>query len=98
MQISFFENHNNLVGKAGNRSIKEILIFLIPILVKKNILNPLQPTISIRISEDERNVGYKIKHIMITFAILNCKETLFFSEYYYTLILYSGFEEYNTSL
>ena len=31
----------NSVGKAENRSIKEILTFLIPILVKKNILNPL---------------------------------------------------------
>ncbi|RIA81208.1 hypothetical protein C1645_744700 [Glomus cerebriforme] len=37
----------NSVGKAGVRSIKEILIFLIPNLIKKNILNPSQPLISI---------------------------------------------------
>ena len=86
----------NSVGKAGSRSIKEILIFLIPNLIKKNILNPAQPIISIRISGDGRNVGYKVKHVMITFAILNCKEFLFFPEYHYTLILYPGSEEYNT--
>ena len=33
---------------------------------------------------------------MLTFAILNCKEFLFFPEYHYTLILYPGSEEYNT--
>ena len=32
---------------------------------------------------------------MITFAILNCKETFFFSEYHYTFILYPS-KEYNT--
>ncbi|EXX58816.1 hypothetical protein RirG_194590 [Rhizophagus irregularis DAOM 197198w] len=47
----------NSVGKAEIQSIKEILIFLIPSLVKKNILNSSQPIILIRISEDGRNVG-----------------------------------------
>ena len=87
----------NSVGKAGVRSIKEILIFLIPNLIKRNILNPTQPIISIQVSGDGRNVGRKVKHVMLTFAILNCKEFLFFPEYHYTLILYPGSEEYNTS-
>ena len=39
---------------------------------------------------------YKVKHVMVTFAILNCKEFLFLPEYHYTLtILYPGSEEYN---
>ena len=86
----------NSVGKAGIRSIKEILLFLIPNLIKKNILDPAQPLISIRISGDGRNVGRKVKHVMLTFAILNCKELLFLPEYHYTLILYPGSEEYDT--
>jgi hypothetical protein len=96
MDENIVETVINSVGKAGVRSIKEILIYLIPNLVKKNILNPLQPIISIRISGDGRNVGRKVKYVMITFAILDHKEIIFFSEYHYTLILYSGSEKYNT--
>jgi hypothetical protein len=96
MDENVVETVINSVGKAGIRSIKEILIFLIPNLIKKNILNPAQPIISIRISGDGRNVGRKVKHVMITFAILNCKEFLFSPEYHYTLILYPGSEEYDT--
>ncbi|GBB97836.1 hypothetical protein RclHR1_30860002 [Rhizophagus clarus] len=49
-----------------------------------------------KISGDGRNVGQKVKHVMITFTILDYKEVLFFPEYHYTLILYPGSEEYNT--
>ncbi|PKY55011.1 hypothetical protein RhiirA4_503110 [Rhizophagus irregularis] len=96
MDENIVETVINSVGKAGVRSIKEILIFLIPSLVRKNILNSSQPIISIRISGDGRNVGRKVKHVMITFAILNHKKVLFSPEYHYTLILYPGSEEYNT--
>ncbi|GET66879.1 hypothetical protein GLOIN_2v1778046 [Rhizophagus irregularis DAOM 181602=DAOM 197198] len=96
MDENIVETVINSVGKAGVRSIKEILIFLIPSLVRKNILNSSQPIISIRISGDGRNVGRKVKHVMITFAILNHKKVLFSLEYHYTLILYPGSKEYNT--
>ncbi|PKC10461.1 hypothetical protein RhiirA5_414334 [Rhizophagus irregularis] len=84
----------NSVGKAEIQSIKEILIFLIPSLVKKNILNSSQPIISIRISEDGRNVSRKVKHVMITFAILNNKNKVACLNLFKILRLVSS-EEYN---
>ena len=50
----------NSVGKAGVRSIKEILIFLIPNLIKRNILNPTQPIISIQVSGMEETLDAKL--------------------------------------
>src|SRR2546421_7237686 len=59
------------IGKGGQRSIKDILNFIVPDLVRKNILDPEQKVINLRISGDGRNVSKKIKHVMITFAILD---------------------------
>ena len=54
------------IGKGGQRSIKDILNFIVLDLVRKNILDSEQKIINLRISGDGRNVGKKIKHVMIT--------------------------------
>uniref|UniRef100_U9SNZ6 Uncharacterized protein n=1 Tax=Rhizophagus irregularis (strain DAOM 181602 / DAOM 197198 / MUCL 43194) TaxID=747089 RepID=U9SNZ6_RHIID len=55
----------NAVGKGGYRNINNILYYLVPNLVQKGILNPDQPIINLRISGDGRNVGRKVKHVII---------------------------------
>ncbi|CAG8749812.1 21436_t:CDS:2, partial [Gigaspora rosea] len=52
-------------------------------------------TIYIRISSNERNVGRKIKHVMVTFAILNDKNNIHCSDHHFILLLYPGNESYN---
>ncbi|PKK68697.1 hypothetical protein RhiirC2_781923 [Rhizophagus irregularis] len=64
------------VGKGGYRNIKDILQYLVPDLIQKGILNPHQPTINLRISGDGRNVGRKVKHVMVAVAILDDKRNL----------------------
>ncbi|CAG8844031.1 12812_t:CDS:2, partial [Gigaspora margarita] len=44
------------IGKGAQRSIKDILKYIVPNLVEKEILNPQQPVINLRISGDGRNV------------------------------------------
>ncbi|CAG8847421.1 12860_t:CDS:1, partial [Gigaspora margarita] len=46
------------------RSTKDILIYLIPQLEKKDIFYSSNPTIHLRVSGDRRNTGSKIKHVM----------------------------------
>ncbi|CAJ0829886.1 7835_t:CDS:2, partial [Entrophospora sp. SA101] len=48
----------------------------------------------IRISGDGRNVGRKIKQVMITFALLNDHENIFSPSNHYSLALYTGQEDY----
>jgi hypothetical protein len=86
----------NAVGKGGYRNINNILQYLVPNLVQKGILNPHQPIINLRISGDGRNVGRKVKHVMITIAILDDKNTLHQPNYHYTTILYPGCEDYDS--
>ena len=82
-------------GQGGYRSIKRVLNYAIKILIKKDILDhSLDNKIHIRISGDGRNVGKKIKHVMVTFAILNDIENIFQPDNHYCLILYSGIEKY----
>ncbi|RHZ51712.1 hypothetical protein Glove_475g22 [Diversispora epigaea] len=57
------------VGKAGYHRVTDILIYIIPGLVKRKILN--NSIINLRISGDGCNVGRKLKHVMITFTILD---------------------------
>ncbi|CAG8805666.1 4388_t:CDS:2 [Gigaspora margarita] len=58
INIDNIENENvvygitELVRKAGYHNIKDILKYIIPTLIKNQILNPLEPTIYIRISEN----------------------------------------------
>src|SRR5437763_9881230 len=84
------------IGKGGQRSIKDILNFIVPDLVRKNILDPEQKVINLRISGDGRNVGKKIKHVMITFAILDDIDNIHNPNYHHTVVLYPGSENYNS--
>jgi hypothetical protein len=84
------------IGKGAQRSIKDILKFIVPNLVKRNILNPQQPIVNIRISGDGRNVGKKVKHVMITFAILDDIDNIHNPNYHHTVVLYPGSENYES--
>ncbi|CAB4403243.1 unnamed protein product [Rhizophagus irregularis] len=86
------------VGKSSYRNVKDILQYLIPDLVQKKILNPYEPIIHFWISGDGRNVGRKVKHVMITIAILDDKHTLNQPNYHYTTVLYPGCEDYESLL
>lgn len=59
------------MGIGIHRSAKDILRYIIPQLQKQQILKSSDPTIHLRVSGDGRNVGKKIKHVMVTFMILN---------------------------
>ncbi|CAG8664257.1 5852_t:CDS:2, partial [Funneliformis caledonium] len=48
------------------------------------------------VSGDGRNVGKKIKYVMITFMILNHESRQHHADYYYTVALYPGTENYST--
>jgi len=85
----------NSQGHGGCRSIKKVLDYVIKILIKNEILDhSLDNKIYIRISGDGRNVGKKIKHVMVTFAILNDINNIFQPDNHYCLVLYSGIEKY----
>ena len=86
----------NTVGKGGYRNIKNILQYLIPNLIQKRVLNPNQPIINLRISGDGRNVGKKVKHVMLTASILDDKNSLHKPDYHYTIVLYPGCEDYDS--
>ncbi|CAG8849658.1 31681_t:CDS:2, partial [Gigaspora margarita] len=59
------------------------------------ILHSSNPTIHLRVSGDGRNTGSKIKHIMITFMILNNINNHHHADHYYTTVFYPGAEKYN---
>ncbi|CAG8774439.1 24060_t:CDS:2, partial [Gigaspora margarita] len=82
------------VGKVGYRPITNILVFIIPDLVKKNILNKNNPIVHLRISGDGQNVGKKIKYMMITCTILDDILNIYRAECYYTIVLYPSGENY----
>ncbi|CAG8723262.1 35782_t:CDS:2, partial [Gigaspora margarita] len=82
------------VGKAGHRKITDILLFIIPGLVERNVLNINNPVIHVHISGDGRNVGRKIKHVIVTCYILDDILNIHKAEFHYTIILYSGNENY----
>ncbi|CAG8836681.1 15498_t:CDS:2, partial [Gigaspora margarita] len=82
------------IGKAGYKKITDILLFVIPGLVDRNILNVNNPVIHIRISGDGRNVSRKIKHVMVMFTILDNILNIHKAEFHYTIILYPGNENY----
>nr|CAG8564224.1 9403_t:CDS:2 [Entrophospora candida] len=58
------------------------LLFIIPGLVKKHILNP------------DHNVGRKVKHVMVTCAVLDDISNIYKADFHYTTILYPGVENY----
>ncbi|RHZ52245.1 hypothetical protein Glove_463g63 [Diversispora epigaea] len=55
------------------------------------IINNIQESIG---KGDGRNVGRKVKQVMITFAILNNKNNLYYPENHHTIILYPEIEKY----
>jgi hypothetical protein len=65
------DNMQQSIGKGEQRDIINILKYLIPDLVKKKVLDITNPEIHLRISGDGRNVGRKVKQVMITCSILN---------------------------
>jgi hypothetical protein len=86
----------NATRKGAYRSIKKILEYIVPSCVKEGKLDPEIPTIHLRISGDGRNVGRKVKHVMITVALLDDSMNLFKSDYHYTVVLFPGTENYST--
>ncbi|CAG8723384.1 19468_t:CDS:1, partial [Racocetra fulgida] len=83
------------IGKGVYRSIKDILDYIIPTLLEKKIINVNNPILHIRISGDGRNVGNKVNHVMVTFALLNDYTNIYHPDHHYTLMLYPGIEKYN---
>ncbi|GET00460.1 hypothetical protein GLOIN_2v1472827 [Rhizophagus clarus] len=99
IHINDSEIINNLqqsIGKGGQRNIINILKYLIPGLLNRNVLDITNPTIHLRISGDGRNVGRKVKQVMVTCSILNDFDNIYRPENYYTIILYPGVEKYET--
>ncbi|RGB27967.1 hypothetical protein C1646_797857 [Rhizophagus diaphanus] len=82
------------IGKAGYHKITDILLFILPDLINRRVINPDNPIINLRISGDRRNVGRKVKHVIITCVILDDIVNLHKSDYHYTIILYLGTENY----
>ncbi|GBC46246.2 hypothetical protein GLOIN_2v1788738 [Rhizophagus irregularis DAOM 181602=DAOM 197198] len=54
------------------------------------------PIIHLRVSGDGRNVGRKIKHVMVTFMILDHENRHHHADYHYTVALYPSTEKYDT--
>ncbi|UZO20190.1 uncharacterized protein OCT59_011446 [Rhizophagus irregularis] len=82
------------IKKGGTRSVKDILKYIVPTLISNEILDINNPIIHLRVSGDGRNVGRKIKHVMVTIAILNDIQNIHKPDHHYTTILFSGVEKY----
>ncbi|CAG8508882.1 7150_t:CDS:2, partial [Scutellospora calospora] len=92
--LNIIQEVTSSIGKATYRSIKDILLYIIPSLLKKGIINHSNSVLHIRISGDGRNVGHKVKHVMVTFTLLNDLANLYNPNYHFTLLLYPGIEQY----
>ncbi|CAG8677763.1 15170_t:CDS:2, partial [Gigaspora margarita] len=84
------------VEKVGYRPITNILVFIIPDLVKKNTLNKNNPIVHLCISGDRQNMGRKIKYVMITYDVLDDILNIYRAECHYTIVLYPSGENYET--
>ncbi|GES80501.1 hypothetical protein GLOIN_2v1783867 [Rhizophagus clarus] len=82
------------IKKGGTRSVKDILRYIVPVLISNEILDINNPIIHLRVSGDGRNVGRKIKHVMVTMAILNDIRNIHKPNYHYTTVLFPGVEKY----
>ncbi|PKK75694.1 hypothetical protein RhiirC2_773302, partial [Rhizophagus irregularis] len=82
------------IGKAGYRKITDILLFVLPDLIERHVINQDNPVINLRISGDGRNVGRKVKHVIITCTILDDIVNIYKAEHHYTIILFPGNENY----
>ncbi|RIB11958.1 hypothetical protein C2G38_2202024 [Gigaspora rosea] len=63
--------------------------------IGKGVLKP-RNTLHLRISGDGRNVGKKVKHVMITVALLNNLDKLHKPESHYSLVLFPSMENYHS--
>ncbi|CAG8790484.1 40565_t:CDS:2 [Gigaspora margarita] len=81
------------IGKNEQQRITDILNYIIPFYVQKGVLKP-ENSLYLRILGDGRNVGKKVKHVMITVALLNNLDKLHKPESYYSLVLFPGMENY----
>ncbi|CAB4446429.1 unnamed protein product [Rhizophagus irregularis] len=84
--------HN--IKNGGYRSVKDILSYIVPVHILNGILDTNDPIIHLRISGNGRNVGRKIKHVMVTIAILNDIQNIYKPDYHYTVVLFPGVEKY----
>ncbi|GBC10132.1 hypothetical protein RclHR1_09370002 [Rhizophagus clarus] len=97
IDLTIIEQVVNATEKRAYRSIKKILEYIVPSYVNEEKLDPEIPVIHLRISGDGRNVGWKVKHIMITVVLLDDSMNLFNkSDYHYTIVLFLGTENYLT--
>ncbi|CAG8760946.1 24299_t:CDS:2, partial [Cetraspora pellucida] len=88
------EEISQYICKADYRRVNDILLFIIPDIVARNVLNVNNPVINVHISGDGCNVGRKIKHVMITCTILDDISNIHKADLHYTIILYLGGENY----
>ncbi|UZO12229.1 uncharacterized protein OCT59_003776 [Rhizophagus irregularis] len=72
------------------------LQFNIPAYIQNEKLDPASPIIHLRISGDGHNIRRKVKHVMITVALLDDSAKLFEPNYHYTVVLFPGIENYST--
>jgi len=96
-EINIFDEETSEIKNitnGGYRSAKDILTYIIPALVLKGVLDVDNPIIHLRISGDGRNVGRKIKQVMIIMAILNDEQNIHKPDHHYTTILFPGVESY----
>ncbi|UZO17994.1 uncharacterized protein OCT59_009322 [Rhizophagus irregularis] len=89
-------------------NINEIMVQLIPItIVDINTKSQVDESEGVDIDDesitqevinavDGQNVGRKVKHVIITVAILDDKNTSHKPDHHYTTILYPGCEDYNS--
>ncbi|PKC61155.1 hypothetical protein RhiirA1_466947 [Rhizophagus irregularis] len=87
------EQVNSAIGKGAYRSI---LKYIVPAYIQNEKLDPASPIIHFRISGDGHNVIRKVKHVMITVALLDDSANLFGPNYHYTVVLFPGTENYST--
>ena len=86
-ELDFAENSNLLetiqnIKKGGTWSVKDILKYIVPVLISNKILDLNNPIIHLHISGDKCNISRKIKYIMITMTILNNKKNIYKPDHY----------------
>lgn len=91
---NIFNSEMQNIPNGGHRSAKDILKYIIPALILNGVLDVNDPIIHLRISGDGRNVGRRLKQVMITIAILNDVQNIQKPDHHYTTILFPGKENY----
>src|SRR6185437_14985642 len=69
--VNIITNMLESIGIGGQHYITDVLNYIISFYISKGILIPKKSTLHLRISGDGRNVGRKVKHIMVTMTLLN---------------------------